>query len=165
MKADCVSCGYIYTCVCVCVCVCTWFFVAGDGLPRPIHDDVSRAFRVIHFFDDLMKKTRRVTCDQLLAPAQLSDVKNVQVYGIVVSCQTPKKSSGTDHYMTMSVVDSHVTTGEAIDVRIFGPPERLPFVLQIGDIVRLDRYVIIPIYHALHNKHNLQISSNTCVCT
>ena len=92
-----------------------------------------------------VEKTRRVTCDKLLAPAQVSDVKNVQVYGIVVSCQTPKKSSGTDHYMTMSVVDSHVTTGEAIDIRIFGPPERLPFVLQIGDIVRLDKYVIIPI--------------------
>ena len=46
-----------------------------------------------------------------------------------------------DHYICLSIVDSHVTIRDAIDIRVFGKPERLPYLYDVGDIVRLDKYV------------------------
>lgn len=66
------------------------------------------------------------------------------IYGVVVNMTLPKKTSGRDFCMTVSVTDeSCPTRATAIQINIFYPTiEKMPKIKYVGDIIRFHKVKI-----------------------
>ncbi|KAG6623394.1 putative telomere binding protein [Phytophthora cinnamomi] len=66
------------------------------------------------------------------------------IYGVVVNVTLPKKTSGRDFCMTVSVIDeSCPTRAEAIQINIFYPMiAQMPKIKYVGDIIRFHKVKI-----------------------
>ncbi|KAE8978498.1 hypothetical protein PF011_g23211 [Phytophthora fragariae] len=69
---------------------------------------------------------------------------NADIYGVVVNVTLPKKTSGRDFCMTVSVTDeSCPTRAEAIQINIFYPTvAQMPKIKYVGDIIRFHKIKI-----------------------
>ena len=78
-------------------------------------------------------------CEELLnlPPSREHGVRGVQLYGIVKSCFSPKRTAGTDYQTTVAVFDQ--TCERTVDVKIFHRDRtQLPTVRRVGDIIRIE---------------------------
>ncbi|KAJ0397974.1 hypothetical protein P43SY_003882 [Pythium insidiosum] len=66
------------------------------------------------------------------------------VYGVVVNASLPKRSEGSDFYMSVHVIDETTPRREdATQVMVFYPTlEKMPKILYVGDIVRFHKIKI-----------------------
>lgn len=66
-------------------------------------------------------------------------IGNITVYGVVKACYSPKRTSGPDYMSTIQITDDSMEKGTVMTFKVFGQPQDLKMIRNIGDIVRLDR--------------------------
>ncbi|GLD91770.1 hypothetical protein PINS_up000303 [Pythium insidiosum] len=69
---------------------------------------------------------------------------NANLYGVVVNMSLPKRSDGSDYYMSVQIIDETTPRREdATQVMVFYPSlDRMPKILYVGDVVRFHKIKI-----------------------